>query len=126
MADTFGRYNNATQLHRPVDRPPSRFSTHRKIMSAFVIVEIEIRDPETYERYKQIAPPSIAAYGGRYVVRGGTVETLEGTWQPKRLVVLEFPTIELAHAWWASPEYAEGKALRQSCADTKMIVVPSL
>ncbi len=95
-------------------------------MSAFVIVEIEIRNPETYERYKQLAPPSIAAYGGRYVVRGGEVETLEGEWKPKRLVVLEFPTVDLARAWWASSEYAEGKALRHSCADTKMILVPGL
>ena len=95
-------------------------------MSAFVIVEIEIRDPVIYERYKQLAPPSIAAYGGRYVVRGGAVETLEGGWMPPRLVVLEFPTVELARAWWDSPEYAEGKALRQSCAETKMILVPCL
>ena len=95
-------------------------------MSAFVIVEIEIRNSETYERYKQLAPPSIAAYGGRYVVRGGEVETLEGNWKPARLVILEFPTMELARAWWASPEYAEGKALRQSCADTEMILVASL
>jgi uncharacterized protein (DUF1330 family) len=95
-------------------------------MSAFVIVEIEIRNPETYERYKQLAPPSIAAYGGRYVVRGGEVETLEGNWKPARLVILEFPTTELARAWWASPEYAEAKALRQSCADTEMILAACL
>ncbi len=95
-------------------------------MSAFVIVEIEIHDSEPYERYKQLAPPSLAAYGGRYVVRGGEVETLEGKWKPKRLVVVEFPTVELARAWWASPEYAEGKALRQSCADTDMILVAGL
>ncbi len=95
-------------------------------MSAFIIVEIEIREAEPYERYKQLAPPSIAAYGGRYIVRGGEAETLEGGWKPKRLVMLEFPTMELARAWWASPEYAEGKALRQSCADTKMILVAGL
>ena len=95
-------------------------------MSAFIIVEIEIRDAEPYERYKQLAPPSIAAYGGRYIVRGGDVETLEGDWKPRRLVVLEFPTVDLARAWWSSFEYAEGKELRQSCADTKMILVAGL
>jgi uncharacterized protein (DUF1330 family) len=95
-------------------------------MSAFVLVEIEIRDQEPYERYKLLAPPSIAAYGGRYVVRGAPVETLEGDWHPARLVMLEFPSVELARAWWASPEYAEGKALRQSCAHTKMILVAGL
>jgi uncharacterized protein (DUF1330 family) len=95
-------------------------------MTSYVLVEIDIRDPEPYERYKQLAPPSIAAYGGRYVVRGSPVETLEGDWKPARFVMLEFPSIELARAWWASPEYAEGKALRQSCADTRMILVEGL
>ena len=95
-------------------------------MSAFVIVQVQIRDSEPYERYKLLTPSSIAAYGGRFVVRGAPVETLEGTWKPPRLVVLEFPTMELAKAWWSSPEYAEAKALRQSCADTEMILVAGL
>lgn len=92
-------------------------------MSAYVIVEIEIHDPATYERYKTLAPPAIAAYGGRYLVRGGETTVLEGEWPPKRLVVLEFPSLELARAWWASPEYAEGKALRQSCSTTRMVAI---
>ena len=92
-------------------------------MPAYVAVQIAVRDPETYERYKQLAPPSIAAYGGRYLVRGGATETLEGTWRPRRLVVLEFPDAERARAWWASPEYAEAKGLRQSCAETEMLLV---
>ena len=62
-------------------------------MPAYVVVQIDIHDPATYERYKAMAPPSIAAYGGRYVVRGGASEVLEGTWRPPRLVVLEFPTV---------------------------------
>lgn len=95
-------------------------------MPAFILVEIDIRDPETFERYKLLAPPSIAAYGGKYVVRGAPVETLEGDWHPARFVMVEFPTVERAHAWWSSPEYAEGKALRQSCADTRMILVEGL
>lgn len=95
-------------------------------MPAFILVEVEIRDPEPFERYKQLAPPSIAAHGGKYVVRGSPVETLEGDWKPARFVMLEFPTVERARAWWSSPEYAEGKALRQSCADTKMILVEGL
>jgi uncharacterized protein (DUF1330 family) len=92
-------------------------------MPAYVIVQIKIHDPETYERYKILAPPSIAAYGGRYIVRGGQTVTLEGTWEPPRLVVLEFPDLEKARAWWASPEYAEAKALRQSVSDADMIAV---
>jgi uncharacterized protein (DUF1330 family) len=92
-------------------------------MSAYVIVDIMVRDRETYERYKQLAAPTVAAYGGHYVVRGGATETLEGSWKPARLVVLEFPDAAAGRAWWASPEYAPAKALRQSCADTQMLVV---
>ena len=92
-------------------------------MPAYIVVEINVRDAETYERYKQLAPPSIAAHGGRYVIRGGKVETLEGAWQPKRFVMLEFPSAAQARAWWASPEYAPAKALRQASASTEMILV---
>jgi uncharacterized protein (DUF1330 family) len=95
-------------------------------MSAYVVVEVEVLDPERYETYKQLAPPSIAQYGGRYVARGGEVTTLEGTWAPKRLVILEFPSVDQAKAWWNSPEYAEAKALRQAVARTQMIVVAGL
>jgi uncharacterized protein (DUF1330 family) len=92
-------------------------------MSAYVIVDIAIQDAVTYERYKQLAPPSIAIYGGRYLVRGGTTAALEGTWKPERFVILEFASAEMARRWWDSPEYAEAKALRHSCAQTKMLLV---
>ena len=92
-------------------------------MPAYVIVDITIRDPETYQLYRQLAAPTVAAYGGRYLVRGGESEALEGSWKPVRLVVLEFPDAATGRAWWASPEYAPAKALRQSCADTKMLLV---
>ncbi|MFL6208263.1 MAG: DUF1330 domain-containing protein [Pyrinomonadaceae bacterium] len=95
-------------------------------MSAYVIVELEVLDTERYETYKQLAPSAIAAYEGRYLVRGGEVETLEGDWSPKRIVILEFPSVAQAKAWWASTEYERAKALRQACAQTKMIVVAGL
>ena len=92
-------------------------------MAAYVIVSIRIKDPVRYEDYKKMVPPSIAAYGGKFVVRGGTVETLEGSWKPERLVMLEFPSTAQARAWWASPEYAEAKQLRQATSDGEMILV---
>jgi uncharacterized protein (DUF1330 family) len=95
-------------------------------MPAYLIAQITVRDSTTYERYKDLAPPSIAIYGGRYVVRGGTTETLEGSWRPTRLVILEFASAERARAWWDSPEYAPAKALRQACADTEMLLVDGL
>jgi uncharacterized protein (DUF1330 family) len=95
-------------------------------MPAYVVVEIEVHDPQTYEAYKKLAPPAIAAYQGRYLARGGATTTLEGGWDPSRLVILEFPTADLARDWWASPEYAEGKAMRQASARTKMVLVEGL
>lgn len=92
-------------------------------MPAYVVVNIEIRDPAAYERYKALAPPSIARYGGHYLARGGPTTRLEGGWMPRRLVILEFANADDARAWWASPEYAEAKALRQSCAETEMVLV---
>lgn len=92
-------------------------------MAAYVIVDIEVKILEDYEKYKRLAQASVAAYRGRYIVRGGSKEILEGSWMPRRFVILEFPDVATAKAWWASPEYAEGKALRQCCADTNMIVV---
>ncbi len=92
-------------------------------MPAYIIVEVAVQDPVRYERYKQLVPPSIAAYGGRFIVRGGAVQALEGAWNPGRLVILEFPSAERARAWWASPDYAEAKALRLATAQSRMILV---
>ena len=92
-------------------------------MAAYVIAEVEVQDKDRYETYKRMVPPTLAAYGGRFVVRGGEVETLEGGWSPGRLVILEFPSAERAKAWWDSEEYAAAKALRQATAHTRMIVV---
>jgi uncharacterized protein (DUF1330 family) len=95
-------------------------------MAAYVVVDITVQDPKTYEEYRRLAPPSIAQYGGRYIVRGGETSILEGDWSPARLVILEFPTVDAARAWWASPEYAEAKSLRQQCASADMIVVAGM
>jgi uncharacterized protein (DUF1330 family) len=93
-------------------------------MSAYVIVEVSVHDPEAYEEYKKLTPAAVAAYDGRFVVRGGEAETLEGAWQPERIVVLEFPTVERAKEWWSSPMYTDAKVIRQRAATTKIIVVP--
>ncbi len=92
-------------------------------MTAYVITEIDVTDPAGYEEYKKMGPPTVAAYGGKFVVRGGKTEVLEGSWTPKRLVVLEFENVERAKEWWASKEYSAAKRVRQKTAVTKMIVV---
>ena len=92
-------------------------------MTAYVIVEIEVTDPAGYEAYKTLAPPTVAAYGGRYIVRGGDPEVLEGDWSPKRIVVLEFENKARAKEWLNSPEYSAVKPMRHKTARSKMIVV---
>jgi uncharacterized protein (DUF1330 family) len=92
-------------------------------MAAYVVVEVEVQDRDRYETYKRMVPPTLAPYGGRFIVRGGEVETLEGGWSPERLVIVEFPSAERAKAWWDSEEYAGAKALRQATARSRMIVV---
>lgn len=95
-------------------------------MAAYVIVDIEVTDPIEYEEYKRLAAPTVAAHGGRYVVRGGAAEVLEGDWLPHRLVVLEFESVERARQWWASPEYAAARVVRQRTARTTMVVVAGM
>ena len=95
-------------------------------MKAYVIADIEVRDAEGYERYKALAPPVIAAHGGRYLARGGRTELLEGDRAPKRTVIVEFPSLEKAKAWWDSIDYAEAKALRQACSRTNMLIVEGI
>ncbi len=92
-------------------------------MPAYIIVEVDVHNKEEYEEYKRLTPPSLEPFNGKFIVRGGEIETLEGDWQAARIVVLEFPTKEAAKAWWASAEYAPAKALRQRTAKTKMILV---
>lgn len=92
-------------------------------MPAYVIVDVTIHDPAVYEEYKKLTPAAIAAFGGRFVVRGGAAETLEGDWRPGRMVVLEFESVARAREWWDAPAYAPAKALRQQSASTRMIVV---
>ena len=92
-------------------------------MAAYVIVDVTINDPVEYEEYKKLTPAAIAAYDGKFIVRGGKCETVEGTWKPGRIVILEFPNSERAKEWWNSIEYSTAKLIRQRVAHTEMIIV---
>jgi uncharacterized protein (DUF1330 family) len=92
-------------------------------MAAYIIVEIEITDPVGYEEYKKQAAATVHKYGGKYIVRGGKTEVLEGAWKPKRIVVLEFPTLERAKEWLNSEEYREPRKMRHRTAKTNMLVI---
>jgi len=95
-------------------------------MSAYLIGEIEVTDAKTYEEYRKLVPGVIAKFGGKYLVRGGAVETCEGNWSPKRLVLLEFPSMDRARAFHGSPEYAPLLAMRTKSAKSKLILVEGI
>jgi uncharacterized protein (DUF1330 family) len=95
-------------------------------MAGYVIVEIEVTDPIGYEEYKKLAGATVTKYGGKYIVRGGAAETLEGNWQPKRIVILQFENVQRAKEWLNCPEYREPRKMRHRTAKTKMIVVEGL
>ena len=95
-------------------------------MSAYVIVDIDVTNPEGYQEYAKLAPATVTLYGGRYLARGGPNETLEGDWHAKRLVILEFENVDKAKAWVNSPEYAPACKLRHQHAKSNMVVVEGI
>ncbi|HEY7648731.1 MAG TPA: DUF1330 domain-containing protein [Methylomirabilota bacterium] len=92
-------------------------------MPAYVIADVEVTDPAGFEEYRKQVPATVTKYGGRFLVRGGALEAVEGEWRPKRLVVVEFPSLQDAKRWYDSTEYKGPKALRQRTAKTKILLV---
>ncbi|TIR16114.1 MAG: DUF1330 domain-containing protein [Mesorhizobium sp.] len=95
-------------------------------MPAYIISDVTIRDREAFEAYRTRAAASIAAHGGRYLVRGGDVETLEGDWHPGPLIVVEFPDIETARRWYHSDEYAAALEFRDAALSRNLILVEGI
>jgi uncharacterized protein (DUF1330 family) len=93
---------------------------------AYIVVETDIHDAEQYELYKQASPAAVAAGGGRFIARGGALTVLEGDWQPKRIVLLEFPDMEAAERFYESSEYQDAKRLREGAAGLNMVAVEGL
>jgi len=93
---------------------------------AYVIADLEILDTVGFEEYRQKVPATIAAHGGRYLARGGATDVLEGCWIPARCVILEFPSLAQAKAWWESPEYQPLRSLRERTARTNVVVTDGL
>ena len=95
-------------------------------MPAYIIANIEVTDPDGYRAYADRVGATIAAHGGRYLARGGSCEALEGDWQPARLVILEFPSIDAARAWYGSAEYGEIKPLRFAHSRGQVVITDGL
>ena len=92
-------------------------------MAAYVIADVEVTDPAGYDEYRKGVPATIAAYGGRYLARGGAVQVLEGDWIPRRAVILEFPSLERARAWYDSPEYRPLREMRARASDSRLVII---
>jgi len=95
-------------------------------MPAYLIADMNVSDPARYEEYKRLAPPAIEKYGGRYLSRAGETAILEGDWSPTRLVILEFPSLEKAKAWYDSPEYGAARKAREGTGKFRMVVTAGL
>src|SRR5438445_3604310 len=91
--------------------------------AAYVASDVEFLEPSQVERYRSLAQAAIAKYGGRYLARGGVVEAVEGDWAPQRIIIVEFPSMERAHAWYGSAEYAQALAVRRTALKRNLIFV---
>jgi len=92
-------------------------------MTAYVVAEIEILNPAGYKEYTTTVPATIAKYGGRFLVRGGTAEVLEGDWPERRRVIIEFPSLDAAKRWWNSPDYQKPKAMRRANSNGRLLLL---
>jgi uncharacterized protein (DUF1330 family) len=92
-------------------------------MPAYFIVDIDVTDPTAFEEYRKAVPATVEKYGGKFLVRGGRMEVVEGSWRPKRVVVTEFPSLEQAKCWYDSEEYRALKARRLRTSKGNVILV---
>ena len=92
-------------------------------MPAYVIVEVRVTNPEPYAAYRDLAGASVARHGGRFLVRGGAVTPLEGDWQPQRFVVIEFPSVDAARAFYYSDDYQDALKVRLANSEGKAFIV---
>lgn len=92
-------------------------------MTAYVVIDVESTDEDKAARYRELSGPSIERHGGRFLVRGGPFEVLEGDWVPTRLVIAEFPSVEAARRWYGSADYREARAVREGAGAWRMVVV---
>jgi uncharacterized protein (DUF1330 family) len=92
-------------------------------MTAYVLASVDVTDPVQYEQYKLLSGPAVAAGGGKFIVRGGAIDVLEGQWPRSRLVVIEFPSVAAAKAFYDSEKYRDARQARAGAADFNMIIV---
>ena len=109
-------YIAGPQAHNPV-------FIGRYTMAAYIIAQIEVTDPDRFGEYQTLAPKVVEKHGGRFLARGGATALLEGNWDPPRVVILEFPSLEQARRFYDSPEYQQAKQVRSGVAKFNMLAV---
>jgi uncharacterized protein (DUF1330 family) len=95
-------------------------------MAAYLVVDIAVTNPAQFEEYKKLAPAAIAKFGGRYLIRGGAYEAIEGDWKPQRLTVVEFESMEKAKTFYNSPEYQAAIKTRKGAANFNLLLVQGI
>lgn len=114
---------HAVQLTAPRGAKPKRGEPTSDAMPAYVVAQIEVTDPARYAKYMELGGASVLKHGGRFVVRGGGAEGLEGAWLPKRMAVIEFPSRAAAKAWWDSADYQHARTFRLGAARFEAVLV---
>ena len=92
-------------------------------MAAYAVIDVDATDAAKAARYRELSGPSVERHGGRFLARGGVLDVLEGDWDPKRLVVIEFPSADAARAWYESDDYREARAVREGAGTWRMVTV---
>jgi uncharacterized protein (DUF1330 family) len=95
-------------------------------MPAYFVAEVEVLDPTAFQEYVKGAPATVAAYGGKYIARGGAIEIFEGSWEPKRLTIVQFESVARVKEWFNSPEYAPFKEIRKKTTRANLLVTEGL
>jgi len=95
-------------------------------MPAFLIADIDVNDPDAYREYREANPAIVRKFGGRYIALGGEVRVLEGDWQPRRTVIIEFPDMDAIARFYDSPEYQRLRPIRWKSADSRLVAIETL
>jgi len=95
-------------------------------MAVYFLVDVKVEDPETYEEYRKLVRPTVDLYDGKFLARGGTIETIEGDWQPERLVIIEFADSEAFQRWYDSPEYTSARAIRFAASTSRAVLLQGI
>jgi uncharacterized protein (DUF1330 family) len=108
------------------DRTEPQIRPYDLLVPAFVVVDVDRTDPERAARYSEMSGPSVERHGGRFLARGGALTVLEGHWEPNRLVVIEFASVDAARAWYDSDDYREARTVREGAGTWNMVVVTGI